>query len=91
MDYLAKVINPAGKNLPELRNLSPITTVRVPEVPAFPQEREKELLACVWKSVAINKQTLTHLEKARRSLGFEIPYRRQLQPTGQTGALQPER
>lgn len=34
MDYLTTVMNPAGMNLPELRNLSPITTVRVPEVPA---------------------------------------------------------
>lgn len=32
--HLAKVIKPAGMNFQELRNLSPITTVRVPEVPA---------------------------------------------------------
>lgn len=38
MDYLTTVMNPAGMNLPELRNLSPITTVRVPEVPAWHQE-----------------------------------------------------
>lgn len=31
--YLTKVIKPAGMNFQELRNLSPITTVRVPEVP----------------------------------------------------------
>lgn len=30
---LTSVMNPAGMNLPELRNLSPITAVRVPEVP----------------------------------------------------------
>lgn len=44
VDYLANVIKPAGMNFPELRNLSPITTARVPEVPAFPQRR---LLPCV--------------------------------------------
>lgn len=38
MDYLTSVMNPAGMNLPELRNLSPITAVRVPEVPAWQRE-----------------------------------------------------
>lgn len=40
VDYLVKVIKPAGMNFPELRNLSPITTVKVPEVPAFPQWKQ---------------------------------------------------
>lgn len=37
MSPLAKLIKPAGMNLKELRNLSPITTVRVPEVPSESQ------------------------------------------------------
>lgn len=38
--YLTKVIKPAGMNFQELRNLSPITTVRVPEVPECTQQME---------------------------------------------------
>lgn len=32
--YLVKVMNPAGMNFPELRNLSPITTASVPAAPS---------------------------------------------------------
>lgn len=37
--YLNKVIKPAGMNFQEPRNLSPITTQRVPAVPAFKEEQ----------------------------------------------------
>lgn len=47
--YLAKVIKPAGMNFQELRNLSPITTARVPEVPAVPQWRETVVVMCLWQ------------------------------------------
>lgn len=33
--YLKRVMRPAGMNFPELTNLSPITTARVPEVPTL--------------------------------------------------------
>lgn len=40
--YLKRVMRPAGMNFPELANLSPITTVRVPEVPAIEKKQLKQ-------------------------------------------------
>lgn len=95
-DYLTKVIKPAGMNFPELRNLSPITTIRVPELPAFPQWEGKQSLPCAVSKSAVGlsqfqQHKLAHLEKARHSWDFEMPDKHRLQPAGQTGALQPER
>lgn len=45
--YLAKVIKPAGMNFQELRNLNPMTTARVPEVPEWPQQREIISAVCL--------------------------------------------
>lgn len=85
MDYLTTVMNPAGMNLPELRNLSPITTV--PEVPAWHREL-KNTNQCY---VPLLKPMLTYLKKAKYFWDFEIPYKHQVQLTSQTGVLQPER
>lgn len=88
MDYLTIVMNPAGMNLPELRNLSPITAVRVPEVPAWQRELKKhQSVSCV----VVKTLRLTYLKKAKYFLDFEIPYKHRGQLTSQTGALQPER
>ena len=53
--HLNKVIKPAGMNFPELMNLRPITTVRVPEVPVFHQRRETRVSVCELTLTQINR------------------------------------
>lgn len=94
--HLTKAIKPAGMNFQELKNLSPITTARVPEVPAiFHSGGGRDGQSCVCErctaTVTVQQTKLAHRARARHSWDFEMPDKRRLQPTGRTGARPPER
>lgn len=86
-------------NFPELINLSPITTVRVPEVPtsgekqlsplhALKKTQQKKKTCCC---TIIAEHKLAHREKPRHSSDFEMPDKRRRQPADQRRGQQPER
>lgn len=69
--YLAKVIKPDGMNFQEFTNLSPITTAKVPAVPACTDKHDEERKAAVITALPFGEQReKTHPMKAKHSWDF---------------------